>query len=135
MRRPPGVKYSKALVAFGQDKVWDEATLTIFLRDPQGVVKGTKYWHSSASKRRGDQGRDRLFGNLRLGWRGTQIGSATIKLTHYRVSVPVPTLPSDADYQLAGGAAVRQPTGRIAIGEMETDPASVYSRPVERRGY
>jgi cytochrome c len=22
--------------------VWDEATLTIFLRDPQGVVKGTK---------------------------------------------------------------------------------------------
>jgi cytochrome c len=44
-RRPgslPDFKYSKALVAFGQDKVWDEATLTIFLRDPQGVVKGTK---------------------------------------------------------------------------------------------
>jgi cytochrome c len=38
----PDIKYSKALVAFGQDKVWDEATLTIFLRDPQGVVKGTK---------------------------------------------------------------------------------------------
>ena len=38
----PDIKYCKALVAFGQDKVWDEATLTIFLRDPQGVVKGTK---------------------------------------------------------------------------------------------
>jgi len=38
----PNVKYSEALVAFGQNKVWDEATLTIFLRDPQGVVKGTK---------------------------------------------------------------------------------------------
>jgi cytochrome c len=38
----PSIKYSKALVAFGQDKVWDEATLTVFLRDPQGVVKGTK---------------------------------------------------------------------------------------------
>ena len=45
-RKPGGLpdfkKYSAALVAFGQDKVWDEATLTIFLRDPQGVVKGTK---------------------------------------------------------------------------------------------
>ncbi len=30
------------LVAFGQDKVWDEATLTTFLRDPQGVVEGTR---------------------------------------------------------------------------------------------
>ena len=38
----PDQKYSEALVAFGQDKVWDEATLTTFLRDPQGVVKGTK---------------------------------------------------------------------------------------------
>lgn len=38
----PNIKYSEAMVAFGQDKVWDEATLTIFLRDPQGVVKGTK---------------------------------------------------------------------------------------------
>jgi len=37
----PDVKYSKAMVAFGQDKVWDEANLTVFLRDPQGVVKGT----------------------------------------------------------------------------------------------
>jgi cytochrome c len=38
----PNIKYSKALIAFGQDKVWDQATLTTFLRDPQGVVKGTK---------------------------------------------------------------------------------------------
>ena len=37
----PDVKYSKAMVAFGQDKVWNVANLTIFLRDPQGVVKGT----------------------------------------------------------------------------------------------
>jgi cytochrome c len=37
----PDKKYSEALVAFGQDKVWDEATLTTFLHDPQGVVEGT----------------------------------------------------------------------------------------------
>lgn len=45
-RRPGGLrdykKYSEALVAWGQDKVWDEATLTTFLRDPQVVVKGIK---------------------------------------------------------------------------------------------
>ncbi len=45
-RKPGGLpdykRYSDGLVAFGQDKVWDEATLTIFLHDPQGVVKGTK---------------------------------------------------------------------------------------------
>ena len=42
-RRPSGYKkYSEALVAFGQDKVWDEATLTTFLHDPQGVVEGTR---------------------------------------------------------------------------------------------
>ena len=35
-------RYSEALVAFGQNKVWDEATLTTFLHDPQGVVQGTK---------------------------------------------------------------------------------------------
>jgi cytochrome c len=37
----PDEKYSEAMVAYGQDKVWDEATLTTFLRDPQGVVEGT----------------------------------------------------------------------------------------------
>jgi cytochrome c len=30
------------MVEFGQDKVWDEATLTTFLHDPRGVVVGTK---------------------------------------------------------------------------------------------
>jgi len=43
-RQPGGLanqKYSDALVAWGQGKVWDQATLTTFLRDPQGVVKGT----------------------------------------------------------------------------------------------
>lgn len=42
-RKPGGLpdfkKYSAELVAFGQDKVWDEATLTTFLRDPQRVSK------------------------------------------------------------------------------------------------
>jgi cytochrome c len=39
---PDYKRYSEELVAFGQDKVWDEATLTTYLHDPQGVVKGTK---------------------------------------------------------------------------------------------
>ena len=30
------------MIAFGQDKVWDEATLTPYLQNPRGVVKGTK---------------------------------------------------------------------------------------------
>ena len=38
----PNIKYTMAMIAYGRDKVWDEATLTTFLRDPQGVVKGTK---------------------------------------------------------------------------------------------
>ena len=38
----PDQKYSEELIAFGQDKVWDEATLTTFLHDPQRVVEGTK---------------------------------------------------------------------------------------------
>jgi cytochrome c len=45
-RKPGGLpdykKYSEGLVAFGEDKVWDEATLTTFLHDPQGVVRNTK---------------------------------------------------------------------------------------------
>jgi hypothetical protein len=45
-RKPGGLsdfkKYSEALVAFGKDRVWNEVTLTTFLRDPQGVVKDTK---------------------------------------------------------------------------------------------
>jgi cytochrome c len=39
---PDYKKYSEGLVAFGQDKVWDEATLSTFLHDPQGVVMNTK---------------------------------------------------------------------------------------------
>jgi cytochrome c len=46
----PNIKYSEALIAYGQDKVWDEATLTTFLRDPQGVVKGTKMAFLGLSK-------------------------------------------------------------------------------------
>ena len=38
----PDYSYSEAMVAFGQDKVWDEATLTTYLHNPRGVVKGTK---------------------------------------------------------------------------------------------
>ena len=38
----PDYKYSEAMIAFGQDKVWDEATLTPYLQNPRGVVKGTK---------------------------------------------------------------------------------------------
>ena len=45
-RKPGGLpdykKYSEGLVVFGEDKVWDEATLTTFLHDPQGVVRNTK---------------------------------------------------------------------------------------------
>lgn len=44
--RQPGVhadfKYSKAMVEFGAGKIWDEATLTTYLANPKGVVKGTK---------------------------------------------------------------------------------------------
>jgi cytochrome c len=39
---PDRWRYSDQMVAFGQDKIWDEATLTTFLHDPQGLVKGTK---------------------------------------------------------------------------------------------
>jgi cytochrome c len=39
----PEFKYSKAMIDFGASgKVWDEATLTEYLADPKGVVKGTK---------------------------------------------------------------------------------------------
>jgi cytochrome c len=37
-----GFKYSQAMIDFGAGKVWDEATLTAYLADPKGVVKGTK---------------------------------------------------------------------------------------------
>lgn len=37
-----GFKYSDAMIAYGADHVWDEATLTAYLADPKGAVKGTK---------------------------------------------------------------------------------------------
>jgi cytochrome c len=36
----PGFEYSQAMIAFGQDHVWDEATLTSYLRDTQSLVPG-----------------------------------------------------------------------------------------------
>jgi cytochrome c2 len=36
----PDFKYSQAMIEFGQNHVWDEATLTSYLRDTQSVVPG-----------------------------------------------------------------------------------------------
>ncbi|MGB7286007.1 MAG: cytochrome c family protein [Salaquimonas sp.] len=44
-RKPGGLedyKYSKGMIAYGEDKVWDDATLTEYLAAPKKVVKGTK---------------------------------------------------------------------------------------------
>jgi cytochrome c len=38
--RNPSFSYSEALRA--SNLIWDEATLSAFIRDPQGLVKGTK---------------------------------------------------------------------------------------------
>ncbi len=38
----PNYEYSEAMVAYGQDKVWNETTLTNFLHGPPKVVPGTK---------------------------------------------------------------------------------------------
>lgn len=35
-------KYSKAMQAFGEGNVWDEATLTAYLAKPRAFVKGTR---------------------------------------------------------------------------------------------
>jgi cytochrome c len=37
-----GYKYSKAMIAYGEDNVWDEETLDAYLEKPKKVVKGTK---------------------------------------------------------------------------------------------
>ncbi len=37
-----GFKYSPAMIAFGEGKVWDEATLASYLPAPSTLVKGTK---------------------------------------------------------------------------------------------
>lgn len=44
--RTPGsledFKYSKGMTTYGEENVWDEATLTDYLANPRGVVKGTR---------------------------------------------------------------------------------------------
>ncbi len=37
-----GFKYSKAMVAYGEENVWDEETLIAYLKAPRAVVKGTR---------------------------------------------------------------------------------------------
>ncbi len=37
-----GYNYSPAMKTFGAGKTWDEATLSAYLPDPKGMVKGTK---------------------------------------------------------------------------------------------
>ncbi len=47
----PGYTYSPAMKAFAEGgKVWDEATLTTYLADPKGVVKGTKMGFAGLKK-------------------------------------------------------------------------------------
>jgi cytochrome c len=36
-----GYIFSKAMYDFGKDHIWDEATLTVFLRDPSSVIPGS----------------------------------------------------------------------------------------------
>lgn len=37
-----GFKYSKAMIAYGEEHVWDEETLDAYLEAPKKEVKGTK---------------------------------------------------------------------------------------------
>ncbi len=37
-----GFKYSSAMQEFGTGKVWDDETLSAYLENPKGLVKGTK---------------------------------------------------------------------------------------------
>jgi cytochrome c len=46
----PGYEYSEAMVEFGRNNIWDEATLTRFLKDAQGTVPGTKMPFGGFSK-------------------------------------------------------------------------------------
>ena len=63
--RKPGsladYEYSEAMVAFGQDKVWDKTTLTNFLHSPPTVVPGTKMELSGI---RSDEEIDALLGYM-----------------------------------------------------------------------
>jgi cytochrome c len=38
----PDFEYSEAMVEFGRNKVWSEATLTAYVSDPAGVVPGNR---------------------------------------------------------------------------------------------
>lgn len=37
-----GFKYSNAMIAFGEENVWDEETIKAYLANPREVVKGTR---------------------------------------------------------------------------------------------
>lgn len=45
-----GYTYSPAMKTFGAGKTWDEATLSTYLADPRGVVKGTKMGFAGLKK-------------------------------------------------------------------------------------
>ena len=52
-RRPgtlSGHIFSKAMYDFGKDHIWDEATLTAFLRDPSGTIPGSNMKFSGIKK-------------------------------------------------------------------------------------
>ncbi len=54
-----GFKYSAAMTKFGEgDKVWDDATLDMYLKKPMKVVKGTKMSFAGLKK---DKKRARLI--------------------------------------------------------------------------
>jgi cytochrome c2 len=46
----PDPIYSLAMVRFGKDNIWDEATLAAFIRDPVKVVPGTNMDRDGISK-------------------------------------------------------------------------------------
>ncbi|MEM6679315.1 MAG: cytochrome c family protein [Pseudomonadota bacterium] len=45
-----GFKYSKAMLEWGEDKAWDDATLAEYLENPRQVVKGTKMAYPGLKK-------------------------------------------------------------------------------------
>jgi cytochrome c len=46
----PGFEYSEAMVKFGEDKVWNEATLATFLRNPSSAIPGNKMEFNGVEK-------------------------------------------------------------------------------------
>ncbi|MEL6336592.1 MAG: cytochrome c family protein [Pseudomonadota bacterium] len=45
-----GFRYSNGMVEWGEGKVWDAATLDLYLENPRGVVKGTKMAYPGLKK-------------------------------------------------------------------------------------